>query len=725
MLQKMTRETRTSSSVVVRRIRAKDGSVRRVKVRDERKTDLTRVPWTRGTLAAKALVQRMISSTVRFADVVDGKIELNATLELRDYQEQAVRDSLHVVQELVQRVRLHALNNGLGEPNPVPLEFCRVIMPPRTGKRIIFGHIAAAMGIPTLVLTGSTSLASDHCRDLQEQFPDLAVGLYTGDEKRQEPLGITCSTYSSLQLAHAKGEMPVWMRNIQLVIADEGHVSMTPKRMAMLREVFHWTALRIAFTATPDYSHDKVLADHFPRLIKEITLQEARRQDMIADLRCWVVEVDEGESSVSVKSGRYDPRQLEALMSDAPYFRTCEILRWHTADNANIPALICCGSRQQAWDLYHYLCENRPEGRDRPRLILGNTPTHEREESKLAFRAGRCNTLITVGVLIQGWTSLRCKLMIDLAPTLSMVRAKQKWFRILTKFLNLEARLYLVTSTKLSRTPLMPVEVFGRSVVERDFDRFESAFSEIAKARGVKVPKLRRRGRIQEVDAKTRYRRWSWLIDPQLDPYNRRAIRNVIESQFVIREYAPPPLSIFKSRWFEADDFEGSGRMLLRYCGRGLRGQDYDKFMAWLYPHFIGDMWIRKKTGVKQIRRDDRPNIDDDVRHILENVPRHPAGMPLGWRALFGPESSVSPEETVSYRELIDRAARMLATLTPRQERVLQMRFGLDHVCEYDLEEVARDFGVTRERIRQVEAKGLRKLRHPSREKHLRPFVGR
>jgi len=65
----------------------------------------------------------------------------------------------------------------------------------------------------------------------------------------------------------------------------------------------------------------------------------------------------------------------------------------------------------------------------------------------------------------------------------------------------------------------------------------------------------------------------------------------------------------------------------------------------------------------------------------------------------------------------------VLATLTPRQERVLRLRFGIDENADHTLEEVGQDFGVTRERIRQVEAKALRKLRHPSRAKRLRPFV--
>jgi RNA polymerase primary sigma factor len=72
---------------------------------------------------------------------------------------------------------------------------------------------------------------------------------------------------------------------------------------------------------------------------------------------------------------------------------------------------------------------------------------------------------------------------------------------------------------------------------------------------------------------------------------------------------------------------------------------------------------------------------------------------------------------------LSDSTKRVLSTLTPREEKVLRMRFGIGERSDHTLEEVGRDFQVTRERIRQIEAKALRKLRHPSRAKKLKTFV--
>ena len=83
----------------------------------------------------------------------------------------------------------------------------------------------------------------------------------------------------------------------------------------------------------------------------------------------------------------------------------------------------------------------------------------------------------------------------------------------------------------------------------------------------------------------------------------------------------------------------------------------------------------------------------------------------------------VSPLEAVIKSNLSDQTARVLATLTPREEKVLRMRFGIGEKSDHTLEEVGQDFAVTRERIRQIEAKALRKLRHPSRAKRLKSFI--
>jgi len=85
---------------------------------------------------------------------------------------------------------------------------------------------------------------------------------------------------------------------------------------------------------------------------------------------------------------------------------------------------------------------------------------------------------------------------------------------------------------------------------------------------------------------------------------------------------------------------------------------------------------------------------------------------------------TVSPADAAVYTSLEEQTRKVLATLTPREEQILRMRFGIGEKSDYTLEEVGQRFAVTRERIRQIEAKAFRQLRHPSRAKNMEAFVG-
>src|SRR5208282_1677819 len=86
-------------------------------------------------------------------------------------------------------------------------------------------------------------------------------------------------------------------------------------------------------------------------------------------------------------------------------------------------------------------------------------------------------------------------------------------------------------------------------------------------------------------------------------------------------------------------------------------------------------------------------------------------------------KTAVSPSDAVIHLNLMEQTSSMLKMLTPREEKIIKMRFGFEDGSEHTLEQVGQTFAVTRERIRQIEAKALRKLRHPSRSNRLRAFL--
>jgi RNA polymerase primary sigma factor len=136
----------------------------------------------------------------------------------------------------------------------------------------------------------------------------------------------------------------------------------------------------------------------------------------------------------------------------------------------------------------------------------------------------------------------------------------------------------------------------------------------------------------------------------------------------------------------------------------------------------------REPTAEEIAKRMDLPV--DKVRSILRIV-REPISLdtPIGEEQedflgdFIEDQKTVSAMEAMTNMDLGKRARAVLSTLTPREEKVLRMRLGIDEEGEHTLEEVGESFAVTRERIRQIETKALRKLRHPSRSRTLRAFV--
>ena len=152
----------------------------------------------------------------------------------------------------------------------------------------------------------------------------------------------------------------------------------------------------------------------------------------------------------------------------------------------------------------------------------------------------------------------------------------------------------------------------------------------------------------------------------------------------------------------------------------------------------INKLMRHQRRLVQEFGRD--PNSDeigsamdfspDKVREIMK-ISQEPVSLetPIGEEEdshlgdFIEDRSTMAPAEAASFRLLKEQVSEVLDTLTERERKVLQLRFGLEDGRSRTLEGVGMEFGVTRERIRQIEAKALRKLRHPSRSRRLKDFL--
>ncbi len=140
-------------------------------------------------------------------------------------------------------------------------------------------------------------------------------------------------------------------------------------------------------------------------------------------------------------------------------------------------------------------------------------------------------------------------------------------------------------------------------------------------------------------------------------------------------------------------------------------------------------MELGHEPGVEEVANELDMSIDK-VREIMK-VAQEPVSLetPIGEEEdshlgdFIPDEAAPAPADSASHTMLKEQLAGVLSTLTPREEKVLRLRFGLEDGRQRTLEEVGKEFNVTRERIRQIEAKALRKLRHPSRSKKLKDFL--
>jgi len=564
----------------------------------------------------------------------------------------------------------------------VPFAYGRYVQPPRTGKTVVAAQIIAVAEVTAVVLVPSVALARQWARELQEKLPRIKVGIYCGDEKDAVSGGVIVATYQIVQGHLREGKLPLAIHGAALVICDEAHRAMTESRMHALMAAFDPAALRIACTATPDWSEQRTLATYFPWLIHEITLQEAVELDLFARLIVQVLGMRSDGSGIRLVGGEFDAVELGTVMSEDPFLDATLAIRYDPRENAAMPCLVCCASREQARAVHDRLEISRPKGAPAPGLILGDTPSGDRDELLGMFEKGAIDTIVTVRVLVEGWDSPRCKLLLDLAPTISQVLSKQKFFRVMTKLGDAVARIFMLLPEGLSKAPIFPQELFGKSVETEGYDTWFAKHAEAKKPSPEAKPPRNPGKRLRSAFEPTRA---FDSADPRLDPNDRAQIAEVILGAFKsVRKL--PSLAQFCETHFAGELFDGRGTCLLRYCGIRVRHASYVRFMGRIFSDLAANRLLEKDGFLSE---GELPSCEEDAA-LVRSAVLDGQECEIAWRTLFGPdETSVEEiDDAVDDRLLMARIAYLRAdgeTLSKQMELVLSKRFPLNERCDEEL----------------------------------------
>lgn len=584
--------------------------------------------------------------------------------------------------------------------------FCRIILPPRTGKTVVAGHIVDRAALTATFIVPTRTLLEQTVRELARLVPGVEIGRYGGGHDHVVPHGVNVTTYAMLQ-AHA-AEIPVELRRAALVFVDEAHHAMTAARHTLLATAFDRLAVRVALTATPDYDTERQLERFYPDLVHEVTLEEALALGLLAPLRAWVVEVDADASQVRFIAGDYEAEGLGRLMSTAPFFRAAELFRYDP-DNARRPCLIACGSRQQAFDLWRYLRAHRPAGTRAPALVLGDTPRAVRERLLARFEAGAIDTLIQVGVLIEGWSSPRCKLLLDLAPSTSRVRATQKYFRVMTRDGDAQARIVVLLPIHLPAAPVLPIDLFGvlpDFIHGRLIDRAVDGGGADDLVEDARTP-------IAGVSLASRIVATGVIARPALDPGSAEDVRAVLASSPEF-DVAACGLGTFVRLMFRHPQFTGRGDFLLRWLRVPITRDGFECLIARLYPGSAADRIFARdgEHHVESACSTDRERLLRAMhRPSKTGGPEEPFA--TAWRAISGgcPSRADSPEALWIARTEVVRVLQLLPRLKRARCMMVVRYFGLFGRRPLTLEQLSERAQVSKSRAGQILSRALRDLR--------------
>ena len=602
----------------------------------------------------------------------------------------------------------YLMNLATSPENDSVSAFCRIVLPPRTGKTVVACKIIHMTELCSTFVVPTKSLVEQTLKEMNLHLPNVPVGLYYSDKKELVENGINITTYATLQRLFSSATLPEPIINSGLIFFDEAHHAMTASRVKIMNEAFAEKAIRVALTATPDYSEHRQLHQFFPELIHELELIDAFDRGILAPSRMWVVEVDSDASKVRFIAGEFEQDLLGRIMSSVPFFKAVEIFRY-SKSNIKTPALIACTSRQQAYDLREFLNKHRPSNTPNPGLVLGETPSDERKKLLRDFDQGKIDTLIQVGVLIEGWNSPRCKLLLDLAPSMSRVRATQKYFRVMTRYMEYEARIVVFLPKNLPRPPILPIDLLLKpgekyscgDLLTSDTNKKECLINPIDQ---VKQPT------VKSIQLKSRVIASAWFAKPDLNPKDLRQIRNVLMSCPEFKLKLPFGDNGFKRLFFNHPLFIGNGKALLRYLEIPNGKKAFHKFLSKIFPDEY------KKQFPDNINK----SCYDDFQYIFQQAllpnsskngkPQEPYLSTIN--SLCGGIKEIpNPEEMMIIQEQIDIILNLFERLTDREQSIIYHRLGFFGKSELSWSELGIKFNVSRERSRQIYHKALRRLR--------------
>lgn len=596
--------------------------------------------------------------------------------------------------------------------------FGRIILPPRTGKTVIAGQFICASGLTTLYLVPTRPLLEQVRQEFVRQVPGLALGVYYSEEKSLVEHGVNIMTYQSFVELFKAGALPLCVRRSALVFADEGHRAMTELRLQALRESFDPLTRVVALTATPDYSEKRQLQQYYPEDIHQITLPEALKMGLLAKYqKIHIHEIDLHAEHIRLVGGELDQRELGALLSGVAMFEFVLRLRYEHQEERSRGCLIACSSREQALALTKYLKKNRPADAPPPGLVLQDTKRADREQMLADFDDGRIDTLVQIGILTEGWSAVRCKLLIDIAPSISEVRATQKMFRPLTKWEGQQAVMHLVLPKGLTRRPILPDAMLleQRSSV---FDWLHPAKKHTHCPPQEKIERVRK---IEGVQIRTRLlMEVLAMTAPKLDANDDDLIREVLESADGFDPCSPPAFNEFMSVVFKRPVFRGTGYALLKYLNIAHTPVAYRGLLLRLYLRQLPESTLRRYH-----EQAEHVSCSDDVRVMTELMWRYnKQNRPQlddfsdGWRAMFGPDPNRSPslEGGISSRDRNEQVRRMLRMLPPSREIAIRLHYGIGAfysptAVDHTMSEIAEIFDFSRTRSTQLHDSALRMLR--------------